>query len=134
MYFSWNHLQMNEIIKKQLVEITPSEYGVYEYSCEPSRQEIDQAIKSGWLETRSFQTDIDELNHEWNRKAKSKSEYAMLQKEYHSKRIAFFVVNGWADPIVIDKDGKTIKDGLHRYKAAQYLGHEIIDVKLDMHM
>ena len=46
------------------------------------------------------------------------------------RRIVYFVVNGWEEPILLCKDGCTISDGLHRLKAAIYLGLEEVEVKL----
>jgi hypothetical protein len=116
------------MMKKRIIEINNAHYGVGNVSCEPSIEEIQKAIQENDLETRSFQTDLTELNAEWNRKANNEDEYYALQKKYHSRRIAFFIVNGWADPILLYKDGCKIKDGLHRFKAAIYLKMEVIDV------
>jgi len=115
-------------MKKKVTEITNILYGIGSVSCEPTNEEIEKAIRENNHETRSFQDDIDELNDEWNKNASNEVDYLALQKKYHSQRIAFFVVNGWHDPIVLYRDGCTIKDGLHRFKAARYLSMDIIDV------
>jgi ParB-like nuclease domain len=44
--------------------------------------------------------------------------------------IAYFVVNGWSDPIILNHDERTIIDGLHRLKAAMYLGMDTIEVAI----
>lgn len=115
-------------MKKKITEIENIPYGVGDVSCEPTNVEIKKAILENNLEMRSFQDDLAELNAEWNNKANNEDEYWVLQKEYHSRRIAFFVVKGWDDPILLHKDECKIKDGLHRFKAAMYLGMELIDV------
>ncbi len=48
-------------------------------------------------------------------------------RKYHA-RIAFFVVNGWDEPIVLNTDEHKIKEGLHRLKAAIFLGWETVEV------
>jgi len=47
---------------------------------------------------------------------------------YHARRIAFFIVNGWSEPIVLRGDGCTIEDGLHRLKAALYKGIPEVEI------
>jgi heterodisulfide reductase subunit B len=50
-------------------------------------------------------------------------------KKYHAKRIAFHVVIGWHERIVLNEDKKTIKDGLHRLKAAIFLGCDTVEIE-----
>ena len=116
------------ILKKKISEIKCASYGVGELSCEPTKEEIEEAIKNENLEKRNFQDDLDELNAEWNLKSNNFEEYITFQKDYNARRIAYFIVNGWSSPILLDEDGVTIKDGLHRFKAAKYLENEMIDV------
>ena len=118
-------------MKKKIEEIKNTDYGVGDVSCEPAKCEIARAIQTNNLEARSFQEDIDELNAEWNKEAKSENEYFELQKKYHAQRVAYLVVNKWSDPILLRKDGATISDGLHRLKAAVYLEMEEVDVVLE---
>ena len=120
------------IFTKKLSEIDMGPYGFPGVSCEPSREDIEGAIAKGTLEERQFQADIQALNDEWNRNAGNEQEYFLLQKEYHARRIAFFVVNGWKEPIVLHRDEKTVKDGLHRLKAADYLNMEYVDTIVDV--
>jgi len=117
-------------MKINVSEITDVQYAVGEVSCEPTLEEIKKAIKDNDLETRGFQDHLDILNREWNDKAKNEDEYFALQRDYHRRRIAFFMVNCWDFPILLYKDLHTIKDGLHRFKAAKYLGLEMIEVEV----
>jgi hypothetical protein len=52
-----------------------------------------------------------------------------VEKKYHAKRIAFYVVNGWQDGIVLNEDKKTVKDGLHRLKATIFLGWDTVEIE-----
>lgn len=125
-YHSGNSSQ--GIMKKKISEIVEGYYGVGNISCEPTLEDIQKDIREGNLEERSFQRDEKELNDEWNRKAINEDHYYALQKGYHSQRIAYFMVHGWNDPIVLNMDGCTIEGGLHRFKAAKYRNMEVIDV------
>lgn len=118
-------------MKKKVIDIDDVPYGVGEILCEPTNDEIKKAIRENDLETRSFQNDLKELNDEWNRNARNENEYYALQKQYHARRIAYFVVKGWNDPILFHRDGFKIKDGLHRFKAAIYKGMDTIDVDVN---
>ena len=114
-------------MKKTVAEIINVGYGECNVSCEPSNEEIEKAIREKDFETRAFQDDLDKLKAEWNR-AGNFEEYCDSVRKYHIRRIAFFVVNKWKDPILLNKDECTVKDGLHRLKAAIYLGMETVDV------
>ena len=103
------------------------EYGHKGRCCEPSRTEITKAIEQREFEDREFQKDINSLISEWDRGGISPEESNRLATQYHARRIAYFVVNGWNKPIVLYEDG-TLKDGLHRIKAAQFKGMDTIDV------
>jgi hypothetical protein len=89
--------------------------------------EIQYAVDNDLLESRGYQTHFDELNLEWEEGLRSLQELADRQKSYHAKRIAHFVVHGWSDPIILDANGK-ITDGLHRLKAAIFMGKDEVDV------
>jgi hypothetical protein len=115
------------MMKKKVAEIINDSYGEYNVSCEPSNEEIEKAIREEDFETGAFQDDLDKLKAEWE-KARNFQEYCDSVKKYHIRRIAFFVVNKWKDPIVLNKDECTVKDGLHRLKAAIYSGMETVDV------
>lgn len=113
----------------EIAQITPVIYGEYGLSCEPSHQGIAEAVAEKKLETRRYQEDLELLKSEWG-KAKSVEEHCKLVKQYHTCRVAFFVVNKWKDPILLDHDQRTIIDGLHRLKAAQYLGMKTIEADI----
>jgi len=114
-------------MKKKVTEICNTPYGENNVSCEPSKEEIERAIRENDFEKRAFQADLNELKGEWD-KARSFEECCDYVRKYHIRRIAFFVVNKWDHPIVLNKDKCTVKDGLHRLKAAIYLDMETVDV------
>ena len=92
--------------------------------CEPSREDIQRAIDEKDFETRGFQN--PEVEAEYS--ALDVPECYEWLRKYHAKRVAFHVVNGWQDRIVLNEDKQTIKDGLHRLKAAIFMGWETVDV------
>jgi hypothetical protein len=118
-------------MKRLIAEIPFVPYGFRQdgndYSCEPSHQEIQCAIDKGQLEDRGFQTHLDELRSEWASNARSLQEFADRQREYNARRIAYFVVHGWTDPITLTAAGN-MRDGLHRLKAAIFLGKDEVEV------
>ena len=119
-------------MKKKVTDIFNVPYGEGTTCCEPSKDEINAAIQKKELEPRSFQGDIAELLTEFNEQATGDfQEYCHLVRQYHANRIAFFVVNGWNDPIIVKKDGKMISDGLHRLKAAIHMGINEIDFEFE---
>lgn len=110
-------------------------YGAVEngefFDMEPTAQEIQAAINANELDERPFSENAAALLHEWTTNAKGiVSEVARLQRDYHAKRIAYFVVKGWADPIRMDANGG-FHDGQHRLKAAKFLERETIAVQID---
>lgn len=121
----------------KIADIKPIPYGFNVgiiYLAEPSRMEIQHAVDNGLLESRGYQTHLDELNLEWEEglsfeldESRSQQELADRQKSYHAKRIAHFVVHGWSDPIILDSNGR-ITDGSHRLKAAIFMEKDEIDV------
>jgi hypothetical protein len=112
-------------MEKKVNEITNVMYGQDNVCCEPTKEEIEIALNENNLETRGFQ--YPELYNEFE-KIKGSPEYYKYIRNYHANRIAFFVKHGWNDPIILNRDGSTIKDGLHRLKAAIYLNKEKVDV------
>ena len=114
----------------KIAEIKPVFYGEHDTLCEPSRDEIARAVAEKKLDVRRYQEDLELLKSEWTQAA-TFQEYCQMVKEYHTRRIAYFVVNGWSDRILLDQDAQTMIDGLHRLKAAQYLGMQTIkaDIK-----
>jgi len=107
---------------RKIAQIGKPFYGAHHegklYGFNPAKEDIENAINNNVLESRGFQSHWDELNAEWALAAKGNlDEFCRLQKEYHARRVAFFVVNGWDDPIELNENG-TMKDGTHRLKAA----------------
>ncbi len=102
---------------KKVADIPEVPYGFRHkgkvYLCEPTHQEIQFAVDNGQLENRGYQTHDDDLMREWEEgllfemeeESRSLQEFIDRQRSYHAKRIAHFVVHGWTDPIVLDKDG-----------------------------
>lgn len=116
-------------MKNNVSEIYNVSYGENGVCCEPSKDQIERAVNENELERRGFQCDKDEIAAECN-KGGNFEEYCDCMCKYHARRIAFFVVNKWTDPIVLNGDG-SIKDGLHRLKAAIYLGMEVVEIKIE---
>ncbi|MFM2217075.1 MAG: hypothetical protein RL240_1393 [Planctomycetota bacterium] len=97
--------------------------------CEPTRDEIQRAIDDKQFEQRGFQTHFDELQTEWESNVSSAQEWNERIRTYHTRRIAHFVVQGWTDPIILTAGGK-MKDGLHRFKAAIFMGMVEVEVTI----
>ena len=107
------------------------DHGDKKVSVQPSPEEIEEAISEGNFETRGFQNDCKEITAEWNREAgNSFEQYCRLRRQYHARRIAYFVVHGWDDPIVLHGDEHGIHDGLHRLKAAKHKGMKTISCRV----
>ena len=116
--------QSSRRMKKKVSEIVSLRYGEDNVCCEPSREEIEDA-----LEKRGFQEHLDELKAEWG-KLPIPERYDHIRR-YHARRTAFFVVNGWNDqPIKLKKDGREVSEGSHRLRAARHLGIDEVDVEL----
>jgi hypothetical protein len=100
--------------------------------CEPTRQEICDALNEGHLETRNYQNDLEALKSEWfdaSRGATDIDGWKKVVTRYHARRIAYFVANGWDDPIIVGSDGR-ISDGSHRIRAAMFTGMQEIKVRI----
>lgn len=113
-------------MKKKVSEICDVLYGENNVCCEPSKDDIDRAVKKNDLEIRWFQRDINLIDGECKL---AENRYDCM-RQYHARRIAFFVVNKWTNPIVLNREWR-IKDGLHRLKAARYLGIEVVDIEIE---
>jgi len=64
---------------------------------------------------------------EWLQQAKSLEDWSRLVKGYHARRIAYFVLHEWNDPIVLNTEGG-LTDGLHRIKAARHKGMDEVEI------
>lgn len=95
---------------------------------EPSTDDVQGALEKGALDERDFQRDLEELKAEWRQASNNDADaWAREVKNYHARRVAWFVTHGWNDPITIGSNN-VIRDGSHRIRAAIFLGHEEIDV------
>jgi hypothetical protein len=118
------------IMKKAVSEIFNATYTQYGISSEPSADEIARAVQMGNFETRGFQSHKEELNDEWNAQSSSKAEYCERLREYHARRIAYFVAHENWEPLLLEKDRYHLRDGLHRLKAAVFKGCQTVDVEI----
>jgi len=118
-------------VTKSVAEILNTPYGQYEMSSEPSRSDIESALTSSEFDGRGFQEHLQELNNEWNVSSTCEAQYCERVRQYHARRIAYFVKHGWTTPILLHPDGRTIKDGLHRLKAAIFMGRDTIEVTIE---
>jgi hypothetical protein len=121
-----------ELIEKKLDEILIGPYVGLSFPdkplCEPTRHEIDRAIRERDFEKRSYQN--PEIFDEWNRGGPTPKEYNRREQQYPARRIADLVVNGWREPPILHKDGRSVHDGLHRIKAARHRGDKTIKVQI----
>jgi hypothetical protein len=118
------------MMKKKVSEIFSARYGEDDICCEPSPEEIENAVRENDLDKRGFQEHLDELLAEW-KKLPIPERYNEIRK-YHARGIAFLVINGWDDqPIKLKKDGREVSDGSHRLRAAIHCGADEVDVELE---
>jgi hypothetical protein len=123
-------------MKKNLDEIHTGpwfeDHGENKFSVEPSPEEIEKAIAENIFETRGFQENIIALTDEWNKEAGLDfDKYLYLRRQYHARRIAYFVVHPSSDPIILDKETGGVKEGLHRLKAAKHRGAKSVCVRFE---
>jgi hypothetical protein len=123
---------MCELVEKRVDEILIENYVGMSFSnrpsCEPTREEIDRAIRDKDFDTRGYQKHINELRDEWNRDNSTPQQYNQREQEYHARHIADFAANGWDNPPVLKNDGRSVHGGLHRIKAAKHRGNMAITV------
>jgi hypothetical protein len=98
--------------------------------CEPTREQIERAIRVTDFDERGYQEHKKKLIDEWNRGDATPQQYNQREQEYHARRIANFAVNGWRGPPILKKDGCSVQDGLHRLKAARHRGQKTIRVRI----
>ena len=116
-------------MRKKVSEIFSLPYGQDNVCCEPSMQEIEKSVHDKNLETGGFQDHLLELTAKWEQ-LHGQERYDRIRK-YHAERIAFFVVNGWDNyPIILKGDGREVKEGSHRLRAARYLRMEEVEVEI----
>ena len=98
----------------------------------PNRAELDRAVKQakdGRLEERAFSGNSEALARALLEEAGNDlTKFHQLSVEYHAARVAFLVLKGWDDfPIEVMTNGD-MRDGQHRWLAANYLGREKVEV------
>jgi hypothetical protein len=104
-------------------------YGENGICTEPTVKGIFDAIEENALESRHFHN-RDALIEEWLAKSGGKVlEWANSAREYHNRRVAYFVVKGWTDPIGVTAEG-VIHDGSHRLRAAIFMRKEEVEVEI----
>jgi hypothetical protein len=123
-----------ELIEKNIDDILIGPYVGMSFGdkplCEPTHEEIDRAIHAKQFDKRGYQKHINELRDEWNRDNATPQKYNQRERDYHKRRIADLAANGWDDPPVLKKDGRSVHDGLHRIKAAKHRGDTTIKVQI----
>src|SRR6266850_2841543 len=123
-----------ELIEKNIDDILIGPYVGISFperpSCEPTREQIDRAIRDKDFDKRGYQKHRKELTDEWNRGGATPQEYNQREQKYHARRIAGFTANGWRDAPILKKDARSVHDGLHRVKAAKHLGRKTIKVQI----
>jgi ParB-like chromosome segregation protein Spo0J len=127
---------MANTIKKPLGEVCRKPYGVPVDGgelrcCEPTKEEILEAIAANSLERRAYQDHPEKLLEEWIKNARGNDEIVANARRYHAKRAAWFAVNRPWEPIKLKNDGREIADGSHRYLAAWALNEATIEVEDD---
>ena len=91
------------------------------FDTEPTSDEITRAVENGDLEKTPYSDHSQELTDQWVRECGGDlNDLLRRSRGYHARRIAYLVVHGWTDPIVLDWKEKMI-DGTHRLKAARHL-------------
>ena len=94
-------------------------------SAEPTRAEITEAVSKREFDLRNFQQHKDQLALESY--SQGEGECIRLARQYHARRVAFFVVNGCEnDPIMICAHN-VLEDGGHRLLAARHRDINAID-------
>src|SRR5262249_52554328 len=72
-------------MRKKVSEIFSNPYGQDAVCCEPSRNEIERAVRENNLQKRGFQEHLDDLKAEWER---SGDERYYQIRMYHARRFA----------------------------------------------
>jgi hypothetical protein len=132
-------METKKTTTKKISELRYPPYGYYitetqPVVADPSREDIETAVKSRQLEERGFQNSLQALLSEWAEGLSLPAdldEYGRRCRIYHARRIAYFVVNGWdGEAIELAPDGVSVTDGLHRLRAAIFNRQEEVEVKV----
>ena len=90
-------------IRRKLDQLLRGTYGqkvgCQGLAADPSSAGIAKAVDERTLEFRRFQTHKEELAHEFY--SEGFARVIPLARQYHERRVAFFVINGWTDAIQI---------------------------------
>jgi hypothetical protein len=111
---------------KKLSDLIPCNYDECGTSVEPTDQEIQQAIEKGDVEKRGMDEHQDQIKA-WllagSNNGQDKDAVVRMMKEYHTKRVAYWVVTHWPKddkyPITVNKTNQ-VTAGNHRVRAALY--------------
>ena len=91
-------------------------------AADPSSAGIAKAVDEWTLEFRRFQTHKEELAHEFY--SEGFARVIPLARQYHERRVAFFVINGWTDAIQICIHN-VLEEGGHRLLAARFRSNHL---------
>jgi hypothetical protein len=112
------------VIRKKVSQARRQLWGQDDVSCEPSDEDVRKAIDVKELESRSFQDKAVEAEPMGEQTLEKR--HAGI-KQFHTRRIAYWVKHEWRDPLVLAQDGCTIIEGSHRLWAAKYKGMTEVD-------
>jgi len=120
---------MNEAMPtaiKKLSDLILCRYEECGVSVEPTDQEIQLAIDKGEFETRGMDEHQDHIRAwllEGSNNGQNIDAVVRMMKEYHTKRVAYWVVTDWPKddkhPITVNQMSQ-VTAGNHRVRAAQY--------------
>lgn len=120
----------------QLSVLIPCTYAECGICVEPSEQEIRQAVEKGDLEERGMDEHQPEIKASLLAASNNGSDVAAvvrMMKDYHTRRVAYFVVNGLPEgdphPITINAQNRGTA-GNHRVRATRYLKMDEVEVEV----
>lgn len=126
----------NKSEERQIADLTRTSYGeTIVVDCDPSDEEISEALKDSRRERRHFQNEeiatelSDRTRHLKEPIIKLLEEWGQIVKDYHAQRIAYLIHTECDDPIDVNQDG-FITDGNHRVRAAMHRGLTEIKVRV----
>jgi hypothetical protein len=88
-------------------------------------QDVQAAVAANQVDDRAHQSPELQAAYDAER-SKGADHVKAWMREYHIRRTAYFVTNGWAGPLTLDAAG-WIRDGAHRLLAAAVRGDEFVD-------
>ena len=122
-----NYVLKMLLVTKKTSELVPTPYVEFGYLVEPTTEEIKEAVDNGRLEHRGMDEHQEEIKA-WLIAGSKNGQDIMasvsMMKTYHTRRVAFFVVNGIPEndkhPITV-RQNNIVTAGNHRLRAAIYL-------------